>query len=35
LNAGTVFNSTKKGIYIAVALKANPEWNKVGQLEKK
>lgn len=35
LTAGTVFNSTKKGIYIAVALKADPEWNKVGQLEKK
>lgn len=34
LNNGTVFNSNKKGIYIGVALKADPNWKKVGQLEK-
>jgi len=34
MNNGTVFNSTKKGIYIAVALEIDPRWNKVGQLNK-
>ncbi|TRX16225.1 PEGA domain-containing protein [Flavobacterium franklandianum] len=34
LNEGTVFNSTSKGIYIAVVLNIDPTWKKVGQLEK-
>jgi hypothetical protein len=34
LNKGTVYKSNQKGIYIAVDLKADPNWNKVGQLEK-
>lgn len=32
LNKGTVLNSSKKGVYIAVALEIDPKWNKVGQL---
>ena len=34
LNKGTVYNSNQKGVYIAVALNADPNWKKVGQLEK-
>ncbi len=34
MNKGTVFNSNNKGIYIAVALNVDPNWKKVGQLEK-
>jgi len=33
MTAGTVFNTDKKGVYVAVALQADPNWNKVGQLE--
>lgn len=32
MNKGTVLNSSKKGVYIAVALEIDPKWNKVGQL---
>ena len=34
LTQGTVFNSTKNGVYIAVVLTSDPSWKKVGQLEK-
>jgi hypothetical protein len=34
MNKGTVFNSSKRDIYIAVALNIDPNWKKVGQLEK-
>jgi len=34
LTKGTVFNSNKKGCYIAVVLDIDPTWKKVGQLEK-
>lgn len=34
LNKGTVYKSSQKGIYIAVALNVDPNWKKVGQLEK-
>jgi hypothetical protein len=34
MNKGTVFNSSNKDIYIAVALNIDPNWKKVGQLEK-
>lgn len=34
MNAGTVFNLNKKDVYIAVALNIDPNWKKVGQLEK-
>jgi hypothetical protein len=34
LNKGTVYNSNQKGVYIAVALNVDPNWKKVGQLEK-
>lgn len=34
LSKGTVYNSNQKGFYIAVALNVDPNWKKVGQLEK-
>lgn len=34
LSKGTVYNSNQKGVYIAVALNVDPNWKKVGQLEK-
>lgn len=34
LNKGTVYKSNQKGIYIAVALNVDPNWKKVGQLER-
>jgi hypothetical protein len=34
MNQGTVFNSSKKDIYIAVALNIDPSWKKIGQMEK-
>jgi len=33
MNKGTVFNSSKKDIHIAVALNIDPSWKKIGQLE--
>ena len=34
LQQGTVFKSSKKEVYIAVSLKVDKNWQKVGQLEK-
>jgi hypothetical protein len=34
MNKGTVFNSSRNDVYIAVALNIDPNWKKVGQLEK-
>lgn len=34
MNKGTVFNSSGKGVYIAVVLNVDPNWKKIGQLEK-
>lgn len=34
MSKGTVVDSNKKGIYIAVALNIDPNWKKIGQLEK-
>lgn len=34
LNNGTAFSSKGKNIYLTVALEINPDWEKVGQLEK-
>lgn len=35
MNKGTVVNSSKKDVYIAVALNIDPNWKKIGELEKK
>lgn len=34
MNKGTAFKSNKNDIYIAVALNIDPNWKKIGQLEK-
>jgi hypothetical protein len=34
MNNGTSFKSSNKDLYIAVSLKVDPNWEKVGQLEK-
>jgi hypothetical protein len=34
MNANTAFNTSKNGVTIAVALNVDPNWQKVGQLEK-
>lgn len=34
MNNGTTFKSNNKDLYIAVSLKADPNWEKIGQLEK-
>jgi hypothetical protein len=34
MNKGTAFKSNGKDIYVGVALKIDPNWKKVGQLEK-
>lgn len=34
LGKGTVFKSTNKEIYIGIALNIDPNWEKIGQLEK-
>jgi hypothetical protein len=34
MSKGTAFNSSKKDVYIAVALNIDPNWKKIGQLEK-
>lgn len=34
MSANTAFNSNKNGVNIAVALEVDPNWKKVGQLEK-
>jgi len=34
MSKGTAFSSSKKDVYIAVALNIDPNWKKIGQLEK-
>lgn len=34
MNKGTAFKSNGKDIYVAVALNVDPNWKKIGQLEK-
>ncbi len=34
MNKGTAFKSNGKGVYVAVSLNIDPNWKKVGQLEK-
>lgn len=34
MSKGTAFNSSKKDVYIAVVLNVDPNWKKIGQLEK-
>ncbi len=34
MNKGTAFKNNGKDVYVAVALKIDPNWKKIGQLEK-